>query len=74
MRYRRATLDGKAQGIEQVNKAVVFMGKVVLQNAATAEESASVSEEIKGQAVQMEIFVEELVALVGRSGNGDMRR
>ena len=39
----------QAQGIEQINKAVADMDKVVQQNAANAEESASVSEEMSAQ-------------------------
>ncbi|MBN1102254.1 MAG: MCP four helix bundle domain-containing protein [Deltaproteobacteria bacterium] len=53
------------QGIEQVNKAVAEMDKVVQQVAANAEESASASEEMNAQAVQMKEVVVELVALVG---------
>ncbi|MFH0724805.1 MAG: methyl-accepting chemotaxis protein [Pseudomonadota bacterium] len=55
----------QAEGIGQVNKAVAEMDKVIQQNAANAEESASASEELSAQAAQMKGFVEELVALVG---------
>jgi methyl-accepting chemotaxis protein len=44
------------------------MDKVVQQNAASAEESASASEEMNAQAMQMRQFVGDLVAMVG--GNG----
>jgi methyl-accepting chemotaxis protein len=47
--------------------------KVVQQNAANAEESASASEEMNAQAEQMKGFVEELVALVGGTANGAKR-
>jgi len=60
----------QAQGIEQVNKTVVDMDKVVQQTAANAEESASSSEEMNAQAEQMKGFVEELVAVVGNGKNG----
>jgi methyl-accepting chemotaxis protein len=40
----------QAQGIEQVNKAVMDLDKVVQQNASGAEESASASEELNAQA------------------------
>ena len=60
-----AASNEQAEGIEQVNKAVVEMDKVVQQNAANAEESASASEEMNAQAEQMKSFVDELVALVG---------
>ena len=59
----------QAEGIEQVNKAVVEMDKVVQQNAANAEESASASEEMNAQAEQLKGFVDDLVALVGRSAD-----
>lgn len=60
----------QAQGIEQVNRAVAEMDKVVQQNAANAEESASASEEMNAQAEQMRDFVAELGAMVGGNGNG----
>jgi len=59
-----------AEGIEQVNRAVTEMDKVVQQNAANAEESASASEEMTGQAQQMNGFVQELVDLVGGNVDG----
>lgn len=59
----------QAEGIEQINKAVVEMDKVTQQNAANAEESASASEEMNAQAGEMTRFVGELVAMVGRAGN-----
>ena len=46
------------------------MDKVVQQNAANAEESASASEEMNAQAQEMKGFVEELVTLVGGQANG----
>lgn len=58
------------QGIEQVNKAVAEMDRVVQRNAANAEESASASEELNAQAAQTEGFVEELVYLIDGNGNG----
>jgi len=45
--------DEQAEGIAQVNKAVVEMDKVVQQNAANAEESASASEDMNAQAEHM---------------------
>jgi methyl-accepting chemotaxis protein len=64
-----AASNEQARGIEQVNNAVSEMDKVTQQNAANAEESASVSEEMNAQAEQMKCIVDELVALVGGSGN-----
>ncbi len=54
----------QAQGIEQVNKAVAEMDKVVQQNAANAEESASASEEMNAQARQLKTYVGMLKSLV----------
>ncbi len=60
-----ASSQEQAQGIDQVNKAMVQMDQVTQQVAASAEESASASEELNAQAVQMKDMVGELVALVG---------
>jgi methyl-accepting chemotaxis protein len=65
-----AASQEQAQGIEQVNRAVSEMDKVVQQNAANAEESAAASEEMDAQATRMKEFVGGLVKLVGgRNGN-----
>lgn len=59
----------QAQGIDQVNKAVSEMDKVVQLNAANAEESAAAAEEMNAQAEQMKAFVRELTGIVdGRGG------
>ena len=55
----------QAQGIDQINKAVAEMDKVVQQNAANAEESASAAVEMNAQAEQMKKIVGDLAALVG---------
>lgn len=62
----------QADGIEQVNRAVVEMDKVVQQNAASAEESASASEEMSAQAEQMRGIVNDLKVLTG--ADSDVRR
>ncbi|CCK78444.1 methyl-accepting chemotaxis protein [Desulfobacula toluolica] len=54
----------QANGIEQVNIAITEMDKVVQQNAANAEESASASEEMNAQAEQLKDYVGELFMLV----------
>ena len=64
-----AASNEQAQGIDQVNKAVVEMDKVTQQNAANAEESASASEEMNAQAAQMKGVVGELFILVGGNVN-----
>jgi methyl-accepting chemotaxis protein len=61
----------QAQGIEQVNHAVSEMDMVVQQNAASAGESASASEQMNAQAYQLKDYVEELKSLVeGSKANG----
>lgn len=55
----------QAEGIGQINNAVTEMDKIVQQNAANAEESASASEEMNAQAEQMKLSVNELMSLVG---------
>jgi len=54
----------QSQGIEQVNTAVVQMDKVTQQNAANAEEAASASEELSGQAQDLAMVVNNLVSLI----------
>lgn len=60
-----AASNEQAEGIQQVNGAVVEMDKIVQQNAASAEESASASEEMNAQAEQMKGIVGDLSALAG---------
>jgi len=59
-----AASNEQAQGVDQINNAVVEMDKVVQNNAASAEESASSSQEMIVQAEQMKGMVAELVGLV----------
>lgn len=54
----------QSQGIDQVNTAVSEMDKVVQQNAANAEESASASEELGSQALELNVMVGDLTAIV----------
>ena len=57
-----ATSSGEqAYGIEQVNKAVGEIDRIVQQNAASAEESSAAAAELNGQA-------EELAAMVATFG------
>ncbi len=59
-----AASSEQAQGIDQINKAVAEMDKVVQQNAASAEESSSAAEEMSAQSEDMKGMVNELLALV----------
>jgi len=66
-----AASNDPAQGIEQINRAILALDEVVQKNAAKAEKSTSTSEEIQAQSEQMKGFVIGLLALVrGRSGIG----
>lgn len=56
-------------GIEQISEAVSGIDEVTRQNAVSARESASASEQMNLEAGQMKRFVEELERLVG-SGKG----
>jgi methyl-accepting chemotaxis protein len=59
-----AASQEQAQGIEQVNRAVSEMDKVVQQNASSAEESASASEDMNAQAERMKDYVGELRSMI----------
>ncbi len=60
-----AASQEQSLGAEQVNRAVSEIDRVTQQNAAGAEESASASEEMNAQSAQMQVFVEQLIAMVG---------
>jgi methyl-accepting chemotaxis protein len=62
--------EEQSHGITQVNTAVAEMDKVTQSAAASAEESAAASEKLNAQAEQMKVYVEEMVKVVGGSGNG----
>ncbi|MEJ5347836.1 MAG: bacteriohemerythrin [Desulfosoma sp.] len=55
----------QAEGIDQINRAVAEMDKVVQRNAANAEESASASEELSAQAAVVREYVQQLARVVG---------
>lgn len=60
----------QAQGITQINKAIVQMEKATQENASTAEESASASEQLSAQAETLKEIVLDLVRLVSGSDTG----
>jgi methyl-accepting chemotaxis protein len=64
-----AASNEQSQGIGQVNQAVTEMDKVTQKNAASAEESASASEEMNAQAMQMKNIVDHLMGMVGGSNH-----
>jgi methyl-accepting chemotaxis protein len=59
-----AASQEQAQGIEQTNKAISEMNKIVQSNAASAEESASASEAMFAQADFMKKTVAALSSLI----------
>jgi methyl-accepting chemotaxis protein len=64
-----AASSEQSQGIGQINLAISTMDKVTQGSAATAEETASASEEMNGQAEGLHDFVVNLVKVVkGKSG------
>lgn len=66
----------QAQGINQVATTVAQMNQVTQASAANAEESASASEALNAQVEQLNGMIQELLAIVGGSGeahNGGSR-
>ncbi|MDZ7753480.1 MAG: methyl-accepting chemotaxis protein [Gammaproteobacteria bacterium] len=61
----------QAEGIGQVNTATAEMDKVVQQNAADSEESASAAEELSAQAAEMTRAVADLEMLVSGRVSAD---
>ena len=59
----------QAQGIEQLNQAMLEIDRVVQQNAANAEESASAATQLQSQSERMREIVGDMVFLV-QSGQG----
>jgi len=57
--------DEQAQGIDQVNSALAQMDKVTENNAANAEESAGVVEELKNLSSEMAQILSKLVCFAG---------
>ena len=64
----------QAKEIEQINRAVGAMDRVVQQNAASAEESASASQELTAQSHQMKGIVGELLRMVAGGSDGQGRK
>jgi len=65
-----AASSEQAQGISQISKAIAEMDKVVQQNAANAEESASASEQMNAQALNMKGVIQALSRLIGGDDDG----
>jgi methyl-accepting chemotaxis protein len=60
----------QAREIEVINRATREMDRIVQQNAASAEESASASQELTAQSHQMKGIVDDLMAMVAGGANG----
>lgn len=65
-----AASNEQAQGVDQINRAIAEMEKVVQVNAAGAEESASAAQEMNAQAERMREHVADLARIVGGGGMG----
>lgn len=55
----------QSRGIEQIRKIALEIQKITQQNAANAEETAAISEEMDIQARHLKNYVEELARLIG---------
>jgi len=64
----------QARGIDQISKAIAQMDQVTQGTAASAEESASASEELSAQARALNHIVGELGQLVGGGDSHSIRR
>jgi methyl-accepting chemotaxis protein/methyl-accepting chemotaxis protein-1 (serine sensor receptor) len=65
----------QVRGIEQISKAISQMEQVTQSTAASAEESASASEELTAQAAALKGIADELALMVGGDGpTGEPRR
>lgn len=63
-----AASQEQSQGIDQINKAVTEMDRLIQMNAANAEESAAASRQMTNRAEQMREFVDNLAGLVKGGG------
>jgi hypothetical protein len=63
-----ASSDEQAQGIAHINQAVTHMDQITQANAANAQESASVSDELSSEAEHLNAMVSRLIGIIG--GNG----
>jgi methyl-accepting chemotaxis protein/methyl-accepting chemotaxis protein-1 (serine sensor receptor) len=60
----------QARGIEHISKSIAEMDRVTQANAASAEQSASASEQMSAQAEALQNIARELRVLVGGEGEG----
>ncbi len=69
-----AASSEQSEGIVQITKAVADMDQIVQKNAAGAEESASVSEEMAGQAALLKNYISRMLQLTGGEGQAETNR
>jgi methyl-accepting chemotaxis protein len=62
--------EQQTSGVGQINTAVSQMDRITQSNAANAEESASASEELSAQAIELKEMVDQLSVLVNGAGSG----
>jgi methyl-accepting chemotaxis protein len=60
-----AASQEQSQGVEQINRAVAEMDKIIQMNSSNAEESSTSSFELNSRAGELQIFIQDLSALVG---------
>jgi methyl-accepting chemotaxis protein len=60
-------------GLEQINSAINLMNQVTQANAAGSEETASASEELTAQSIELRAGVDVLVKLVSGKSYADQR-
>ncbi|MBI9088379.1 MAG: hypothetical protein JEZ12_04125 [Desulfobacterium sp.] len=68
------TSEEQSAGIEQINNAVAEVDKVIQQNAANAEASASASAQLNTQSVQMKGYIRDLIIILEGSKAGNQNK
>ena len=68
-----ASSTEQSKGIEQINTSVFEVDKVTQQNAANAEQSASASEAMSAQAMQMKSLVNVLISIIGNRDHATVK-
>jgi methyl-accepting chemotaxis protein len=66
-----AASQEQSQGVDQINRAVAEMDKIIQMNSANAEESSASSFDLNSRAGELQIFIQELSALVGGNIESD---
>ncbi len=66
-----AASNEQSQGIEQINKAVNQVDKIIQENASGAEELAGASKQLNAQAEQLKRHLQDMAIVIGeKNGNG----